>query len=466
MTSLLNLLERVPLAQNTMEHRRIYSVTELNAEIKALLEKSYPFIWISAEISNLRIPTSGHNYFSLKDARSQISAVMFRGQIRNLQFKLADGLAVTGFGRLSLYEPRGTYQIIFEYLEPKGVGALQMAFEQLKEKLALEGLFDEKHKKQLPFLPALLGIITSPSGSVIHDIINITERRYPNLDIRIMPVKVQGDDAADEIGAAIDMLNRHKLADVAILARGGGSLEDLQAFNTERVARAIFASQIPIISAVGHETDYTIADFVADLRAPTPSAAAELAVPVKYDLLKNIKEFEYLLYYNINHYIQQRRLIVAQTQKRLVDPRRRTEDARLKLDDYANRLFRAVSGRLNQIRERLQWRRTHLHAHNPIRQIQRFRDGLQQDKFALARELHATINRDRSSLREITSKLNAFNPASILSRGYSITRTLPDRKVVRTAESVKIEQDLEIILAEGKIESRVMRIRKNGEKNI
>ena len=449
-----------------MEHRRIYSVTELNAEIKALLEKSYQFVWISAEISNLRIPASGHYYFSLKDARSQISAVMFRGQIRNLQFKPEDGLAVTGFGRLSLYEPRGTYQIIFEYLEPKGVGALQLAFEQLKEKLALEGLFDEKHKKQLPFLPALLGIITSPSGSVVHDIINITERRYPNLDIRIIPVKVQGDEAADEIGAAFDMLNRHKLADVAILARGGGSLEDLQAFNTERVARAIFASQIPIISAVGHETDYTIADFVADLRAPTPSAAAELAVPVKYDLLKNIKEFEYLLYYNINHYIQQRRLIVAQTQKRLVDPRRRTADARLKLDDYSNRLLRAVSGQLNQIRERLHWRRTHLYAHNPNRQIQRYRDSLQQNKIALGRGLQATIKRDRSSLREMTSKLNAFNPTSILSRGYSITRTLPDRKVVRRTESVKIDQDLEIILADGKLESRVMRIRKNGKKNI
>ena len=449
-----------------MEHRHVYSVSELNAEIKSLLEQSYQFVWISGEISNFRIPASGHYYFSLKDAQSQIGAVMFRGQNRNLKFQPEDGMAVTGLGRISVYEPRGNYQIILEYLEPRGVGALQVAFEQLKEKLASEGLFDEQHKKPLPFLPYHLGIITSPSGSVVHDIINVSRRRFPNLDIRILPVKVQGDGAADEIVAAIELLDRQKIADVAILARGGGSLEDLQPFNSENVARAVFASRTPIISAIGHETDYSITDFVADLRAPTPSAAAELTVPVKYDLIRNIKEYKDLLYHYLNQYIKQKRLILSETQKRLIDPKRRIQDARLKLDDYSARLSRALSSQLDQIRERLQWRTNILHAHNPKLQIQRLKERLHRHDNGLKRGLDLILKRDRFKLRELLAILEAFNPTSILSRGYSITRTLPDQKVIRSAEMVNIDQDLEIVLARGKLESKVTRIKKNGKKNI
>jgi len=272
---------------NTDQHR-VYTVSELTDKIKALLEESFPFIWIVGEISNFRTPLSGHFYFSLKDADAQISAVMFRGQQRQLKFEPEDGMRVTGMGRLSVYEPRGSYQIILEYMEPSGIGALQIAFEKLKSRLAQEGLFDDQHKQPIPFLPQKIALITSPSGAVVHDILNILERRYVNVDIQILPVKVQGDGAEDEIAAALDLLNQQAGFDAAILARGGGSLEDLQAFNSEAVARAIYACNVPLISAVGHETDYTIADFVADVRAPTPSGAAEIVVPDRDDWLRAI----------------------------------------------------------------------------------------------------------------------------------------------------------------------------------
>ncbi|MGD9314599.1 MAG: exodeoxyribonuclease VII large subunit, partial [Desulfobacterales bacterium] len=265
--------------------RKIYTVSELTEKIKALLEESFPFIWIVGEISNFRTPLSGHFYFTLKDANAQINAVMFRGQQRQLKFEPEDGMRVTGMGRLGLYEPRGTYQIILEYMEPSGIGALQIAYEKLKARLADEGLFDEQQKQLLPFLPQKIVLITSPTGAVVHDMLNIIDRRFPNVTIQIWPVKVQGDGAEDEIVAALDLLRQHPNVDAAILARGGGSLEDLQAFNSESVARAIFACDVPIIAAIGHETDYTIADFVADLRAPTPSAAAELVFPIKSELL-------------------------------------------------------------------------------------------------------------------------------------------------------------------------------------
>ena len=296
------MLSQIMPSNDAGSPRHTYTVSELNANIKQLIEENFPFVLIFGEISNFRIPVSGHFYFTLKDHASQINSVMFRGQQRNLKFEPEDGLNVTGMGRISVYEPRGTYQIILEYLEPAGSGALQIAFEQLKKRLAGEGLFDEAKKKSLPFLPNKIGVISSPSGSVIHDILHIINRRFPNVSIQIVPVKVQGVDAVDQIVAAVELINVAKDVDVAILARGGGSLEDLQAFNAEPVARAIFASEIPIVSAIGHETDYTISDFVADLRAPTPSAAAELVVPAKSELEKRCKDSLRLLHTIIYNY--------------------------------------------------------------------------------------------------------------------------------------------------------------------
>ena len=264
--------------------RRIYSVAELSLEIRNLLERQFPDVWVTGEVSNLRAAGSGHLYFTLKDETAQLRAVCFRNQARYLKFKPQDGLAVIARGRLSVYEARGEYQLYVEFLEPAGLGALQLAFEQLKQKLAAEGLFDPARKKPLPMLPRVIGVVTSPTGAVIRDILRILHRRFRNINVLIYPVKVQGEGAAQEIAQGIEYFNRQAPVDVMIVARGGGSLEDLWAFNEEVVARAIAASKIPVISAVGHETDFTIADFVADLRAPTPSAAAELVVRRKQDL--------------------------------------------------------------------------------------------------------------------------------------------------------------------------------------
>ncbi|HOP36102.1 MAG TPA: exodeoxyribonuclease VII large subunit, partial [Syntrophales bacterium] len=262
----------------------VLTVTELTEEIRSLLEDTFGFLWVAGEVSNLRRPSSGHVYFTLKDEKAQVRAVLFRQSSARLGFDLEDGMEVLCRGRVSVYSPRGEYQIIVDAAEPRGLGALQRAFEALKKRLEAEGLFDAALKKAIPFLPRRIGVVTSPSGAAVRDILNITGRRFPSVDILIAPVRVQGDEAPPEICDAIALLNEHRLVDVIILARGGGSLEDLFPFNDERVARAVRASRVPVISAVGHEIDFTIADFAADLRAPTPSAAAELVVPMREDL--------------------------------------------------------------------------------------------------------------------------------------------------------------------------------------
>jgi exodeoxyribonuclease VII large subunit len=270
--------------------RYILTVSELTQEIKEILEERFPEVWVEGEISNLRIPPSGHIYFTLKDDTSQIRAVLFKMQARTLRFAPEDGLHVVCRGRVSLYEKRGDYQLILESMEPKGIGALQLAFVQLKEKLEKEGLFDPARKKPIPMVPQKVGVITSPTGAVIRDMLHILNRRFENLHILLYPVRVQGEEASREIAEAVKYFNQRTDVDVIIVGRGGGSLEDLWAFNEEAVARAIYHSKIPIISAVGHETDYTISDFVADLRAPTPSAAAELVVRDKREI-KNVLHY-------------------------------------------------------------------------------------------------------------------------------------------------------------------------------
>lgn len=275
---------------------KIFTVSELTKSVRGLLEGHFSEVWVSGEISNFRSPGSGHYYFTLKDETAQLSCVMFRGLNAKLPFKLEDGLEVICRGRLTVYESRGQYQIVVDYCEPKGLGALQLAFEQLKKKLQAEGLFDPAHKKKLPFLPHKIGVVTSPTGAAIRDILNILGRRWPGVNILIVPVRVQGEGSAEEVAKAIGWLNVREDIDVMIVGRGGGSLEDLWAFNEEIVARAIFASRIPVISAVGHEIDFTIADFVADVRAPTPSAAAELAVPNRDDLLTSLMDIKRRLF--------------------------------------------------------------------------------------------------------------------------------------------------------------------------
>ena len=444
-----------PPSDDPTSHRQILTVSELTARIKRLLEDSFPFIWVTGEVSNFRMPSSGHHYFVLKDEDSQISAVMFRGQNRNLRFEPEDGMTVTGMGRIGVYEPRGTYQVIFEYMEPKGIGAIQVAFEQLKKRLAAEGLFDEKHKKPLPFLPARISIITSPTGAVVHDILRIVKRRFPNMHIQIIPVKVQGENAEDEIVSAIKVLNDRADSDVAILARGGGSIEDLNAFNAENVARAVYASEVPIVSAVGHETDFTIADFVADLRAPTPSAAAELTVPVKMDLSQRCAEVSAALYNAFKRSIEQHRLRLGEMSKRLRDPRKRLEDLRLKVDDLSIRFFNIYKNSTSQRLERLEWWTDRLYANNPITYLERMHTTIEQYNNNMLTYLRIITDAKRATLQELEARLHTLDPAAILSRGYSITRRIPDAAVVKDPASVDIDQDLEITVQRGTIVARV-----------
>jgi exodeoxyribonuclease VII large subunit len=447
------------------QDRKVYSVSELNASIKNLLEESYPFVWIFGEVSNFRIPTSGHYYFTLKDRASQISAVMFRGQQRHLKFEPEDGMSVTGMGRLSVYEPRGTYQIILEYLEPSGIGALQIAFEKLKRRLAEEGLFDAQHKLPLPFLPKTISIITSPTGAVVHDILKIADRRFPNVHIQIIPVKVQGQGAVEQIVSAIELLNSRGEADVAILARGGGSLEDLQAFNAEAVARAIYASRIPVVSAVGHETDYTISDFVADLRAPTPSAAAELVVPQKSEFERRCHDGLLRLHKLISNYFNLLRSRTNEISKRLIDPRRKFEDHRLHLDDLLARLNRVVSLRIRRDREYLDFWKDRLGANHPRLQLVKIKKQLKQTHENLFKSLIIFNHSKKIRIRELKAKIEALNPLAILARGYSVTRTIPDAVVVKDSGQLTLDQKLEVILAQGRLLCRVEGKTTNGKKN-
>ena len=394
--------------------RKTYTVSELNSEIKALLEENFPFVWIIGEISNFRTPLSGHYYFTLKDENSQLNAVMFRGHQRQLKFAPEDGLRITGMGRLSLYEPRGSYQIILEYIEPAGIGALQIAYEKLKARLANEGLFDDRHKQQIPFLPLKVAIITSPSGAVVHDILNIIDRRFPNLNIQILPVKVQGDGAEDEIIAALEVLNQQPDFDAAILARGGGSLEDMQAFNSETVARTIFESNVPVISAVGHETDFTIADFVADLRAPTPSAAAELLVPQKTVLLQTVEDFFLNLQYRMANIIERLRSSTVQVSNRLIDPRRRSQDMRLRLDDLSGRLNRQFQLILKHRKEQFNWWHARLLSHIPSYRVQNSKAIINQIFNNMLEIYNRNILLKTGRLRELSVRLEALSPVAIL----------------------------------------------------
>jgi exodeoxyribonuclease VII large subunit len=445
--------------------QKIYTVSELNANIKSLIEESFPFVWIFGEISNFRIPASGHFYFTLKDAASQISSVMFRAQQRNLKFDPEDGMNVIGMGRISVYEPRGTYQIILEYLEPSGIGALQIAFEKLKKRLAEEGIFDSAHKRPIPYLPYNISVITSPSGAVMHDILKVINRRFPNVCIRIIPAKVQGKGAVEELVSALELLNAKGDSDVAILARGGGSLEDLQAFNSEPVARAIFASMIPIVSAVGHETDYTISDFAADLRAPTPSAAAELVVPEKAELQRRCREILSGLKSKLNNYFGYLKIKLDDLSRRLIDPRRKIEDFRLRTDDLTARLNRVLALRIRREQDHLGFWVDRLEANSPKLLLNKFKQKLDQNFTNLLKTFIIFNNLKQIKNRELAAKLEALSPVAILKRGYSITRTIPEAVVIKDAKAVSLNQDLEVMIARGRLICRVKGKSTDGEKN-
>ena len=438
-------------AGSNPSRQHVYEVTELNKIIKRILEDKFPFIWISGEISNFKIPSSGHCYFTLKDPHSQISAVMFRGQASALKFRPEDGLAIIGLGRISVYEPRGSYQIIFEYLEPKGVGGLQVAFEKLKQRLSDEGLFDAQHKLPLPALPKKISIVTSPTGAAIRDFIKVAQRRFPNLPLEIVPVNVQGDRAPGEIVHAIRWLNKIGTTDVIVLARGGGSIEDLCAFNDEQVARNIFSSSIPIISAVGHETDFTIADFVADLRAPTPSSAAEISVPSKNELQNGLFKTKQLLYKTIDSYLKLLNKHLTGISSRIIHPRRKLQDMRMRLDDYSIRLLSSINRALTHRSEGLAFHHNMLMHVSPAKTVASMQEQIISLQKASITQINHLVREGQAAISKNISMLDALNPMAILQRGYSITRTLPDRSVVRSANQAAIDQHLEILLGRGQL---------------
>ncbi|OEU53310.1 MAG: exodeoxyribonuclease VII large subunit [Desulfobacterales bacterium C00003106] len=439
--------------------RRIYTVSELTHSIKSLLENTYPFVWIAGEISNFRIPASGHFYFTLKDHGAQISSVMFRGQNRFLKFQPEDGTEIIGMGRITVFEPRGSYQIILEVMEPKGIGALQLAFEQLRKRLSDEGLFDETHKRPLPFLPAKIGVVTSPTGAVIRDIIHVARRRFDNMRIVIAPVRVQGAGAEKEIASALKLLNERRDVDVIILARGGGSLEDLQPFNTEEVARAVFESRIPVVSSVGHETDYTIADFVADVRAPTPSAAAEVVIPKKDDLIAQIGSARDLLGTVFSNKITGFRDHIHHISQRLSDPARLIANLRLRLDDNLSRINYVCSNDIRKVNERWMSWRERLHHCRPTEKTRIQHIELKRNVSALSSRMQGLVEQNRGLLRTNAAKLGSLSPLSTLMRGYSVTRRLPGYEIIKDAGSVSAGQALEVIVARGRIFCRVEKCR-------
>ncbi|MBA3012308.1 MAG: exodeoxyribonuclease VII large subunit [Proteobacteria bacterium] len=442
------------IAENNNGH--MYTVSTLTREIKSLLEERFSFLWITGEISNYAVPSSGHSYFSLKDATSVISCVMFKNQKRGLKFLPESGMKIIGLARISLYEPRGSYQLIFEHLEPEGAGSLQMAFEQLKKKLASQGLFDVAHKKPLPFLPAKINVITSGTGAAVRDILHVAGRRFPGCHLQIVPVNVQGETAETEISQAIQTVNAlQNRSELIILARGGGSIEDLSAFNSEKVARAIFESKIPVITGIGHETDFTIADFVADLRAPTPSAAAELALPDKTALIQQINRLRSSLAQSMNQkmgFLNQKRDDLS---LRLKSPARVVKDFKLRIQEFEARMNRTFQARVLYHKERVFWLQKILMGKIPLIKIRESRkqvDGLVID---LGSFLDKRLSVCKTRVREMDVKLGAFNPRSVLDRGYSIARILPGKKILMDAKDAAVDDQIELILSKGRLVTRV-----------
>jgi len=429
--------------------RYILTVSELTQEIKNILDLKFSDIWIEGEISNLRIPPSGHIYFTLKDDFSQIRAVLFKMQARTLRFVLEDGLHVVCRGRVSVYERRGEYQLILEEVEPKGIGALQLAFLQLKDRLEKEGLFDPAHKKPIPMIPQTIGIVTSPTGAVIRDMLHIIHRRFENIHILLHPVRVQGEGASLEIAKAIEDFNKRMNVDVIIVGRGGGSLEDLWSFNEEIVARAIYHSKIPIVSAVGHETDYTISDFVADLRAPTPSAAAELVVREKREIKNTLHYLEERLENQILQTLQENRTNLSHLKKMLTDPRKKIEEYFLRADDLVNRFRILTSWILKRKRERSLHLSERLSLQNPIQRVKNLRLAISEIGKRLGQTMRYSVEIQRQKVEGIFGKLGSLSPLSILQRGYSITRKFPSLQILRDAAYVREGDKVEVRLHKG-----------------
>lgn len=425
----------------------VLTVEQLNLQIKQIIEGQVGQVWVQGEISNFKAHTSGHFYFSLKDAKSQITAVMFRGHNSRLKFKPADGLEVIIRGRVTVYEPRGNYQIVCEMMEPVGAGALQKAYEQLKEKLKAEGLFESTRKKPIPAYPKHIAIVTSPTGAAIRDILNILSRRAKSIQVTVVPTLVQGEGAAQQICEAFKKATALPDVDVVIIGRGGGSIEDLWAFNDEKLARLIGASPVPVISAVGHEIDFTIADFVADLRAPTPSAAAELVAKSSQELANKILTLERLLKLAVDKKLKTVIQQVSGLAKRLVDPQKKLQDLAQRNDDLLTRLDLAM-GRLVAVKKH----RVELLAQqmgSPQKLIEVKKQKIQLLMLSMNKTVEMMLQKKNYQIKSLMSVLDSLSPLKVVERGFSIV-TKGD-EVIKSEKQVKKGDMINIRLAEGQL---------------
>ena len=441
--------------------RRALTVSELTAGIRALLESQYSEVWVEGEISNARVWKTGHLYFTLKDAGAQLKAVMFRSSLRYVRFEPENGQHVVARGRVGVYEPKGEYQIVCEHMEPHGLGALQLAFDQLRHRLGQEGLFDDARKRPLPALPRKIGVVTSLDGAAVRDIINVLSRRYPNVHLVIGAARVQGAEAAPEIVRGLQQLGQLPGIDVIIVTRGGGSVEDLWAFHDERVARAIVATPVPVISAVGHETDFTISDFVADVRAPTPSAAAELVVARKEEIASRIVYSTDRLRAALRDGLQQRRAAVHRLESR---PGLAGWSARLAMrgrhvGELSHRLARSIRTAVGQRERQTHAIRLRLEALDLGRRLGIIRARLVAAREQLANATRETYRTRDTRLRTVVGRLAALSPLSVLARGYAVCWTADRSKIVRDATTVSPGEDICVTLHRGELECEVKKTR-------
>jgi len=446
-------------APRPLPRRRALTVSELTDRIQGALEVEFHDVWVEGEVSNLKIAASGHWYFSLKDDRAQLRAVVWKTAARLIRFRPKDGMQVLARGGLRVYPPRGEYQISIELLEPLGKGSLQQAFEELKAQLEREGLFDQARKRRLPLLPRRIGVVTSPSGAVIRDILRVLETRYANLEVLIYPARVQGAEASEEIVKGIAVLNRIPGLDVLMVARGGGSIEDLWCFNEERVARALAASKVPTISAVGHETDFTIADFVADLRAPTPSAAAERVVQAKEELAGRVAALTDRLVSALKLKLARtRHHVEAVTSHRVFEAERgRLRTLAQQIDDLVRRTEAGSARRLDRNRERVRRAEERLGTYRWDRQLAERRERLGRHLERLTGLVRAELESRRATLGRAGGKLDSLSPLAVLSRGYALVWDPSGRRLVRNAADVAVGDGLRIRVHRGALDATVTR---------
>jgi exodeoxyribonuclease VII large subunit len=438
------------------QEETIYTVSRLNSEVRLILEESFPYVWVEGEISNFAAPNSGHWYFSLKDAGAQVRCALFRGNQRKLGFTPKDGSHVLIKARVSLYENRGEFQLIAESMEERGEGKLRRAYELLKKKLEAAGLFDLAHKKTLPVFPQQMGVITSPTGAAIRDILTVLKRRYPLVSVIIYPTLVQGETAAPAIVKAIQCANQRKECDVLILARGGGSLEDLWPFNEEIVAHAIYQSQLPIISGIGHEVDYTIADFVADKRAPTPSAAAEMVTPDKIELEQRLLRQQQILSRLMRAKLVNTTQQLSWMQKHLYQqhPKRRLTEKMQRLDFYELTLVQLQNKLLTKLRTKLHDLDARLQRRSPNTSIIQLKHQLRLAQQQLQNVMLTQLQKQQTTLANAAAKLDALSPLATLSRGYAIATTR-DGHILHDASLVKAGEEIHVRLNKGSLDCLV-----------